>query len=113
MNVLYAGLIVWLVTLILVESFAFAGLREYVEVLQDRAIDRAYDDPSDRNLLLLRAAEKLTYLVNCHLCTGVWVGLVVALIIPGPLPMVLNALLYKAVGHLVLEVAALLRRTGA
>lgn len=56
---------------------------------------------------------KLAYMTGCHLCLGLWVGWAIALVVSGPLPhFLLNGLLYKAVGHLVLEVAALLKRVG-
>ncbi len=46
----------------------------------------------------------------CQLCAGVWIGLGLALWTPGPLGnFFLDGLLYKAVGHLVLEVQSLLR----
>lgn len=57
--------------------------------------------------------KKLKYLVNCHLCSGVWVGWVVAAFITPPLGIFWGGLLYKSVGHGILEVAALVKRTNA
>lgn len=110
MSVLYAGLICWLATLILVESFVAEPLREATLGWRNVRIDRALETGTLRDIRIARLGEKLTYLVNCQLCSGVWIGLVLALIIPGPLPMVLNGLLYKAVAHIILEVVAVLQR---
>lgn len=89
--VLYAGLVNWLATTIIVEGEVFKEVREW------------FDN---------HAPKKLGYLVHCHLCAGTWVGLGLSLFVPGPIvtvPLVawfLNALLYKAVGHLILQAFA-------
>jgi len=102
-TVLYGGLIVWLATLIIVESFIFQPLRDWLETRYwlKRSTGR-------------RTApywQKLAYLIRCQLCMGTWVGWVVAAFIPGPLPLFWTGLLYKAVAHCILEVTGLLRRT--
>lgn len=99
MIVLFAGLVNWLVTLIIVESELFREVRDWVDT---------------------HAPEKLRYLVHCHLCCGTWIGLALALVLPGPLVAVhplltwfLNGLLYKAVGHVTLEITAILKHHNA
>lgn len=139
MTPLYAGLVVWLVTLVLVEGFVFEGWRDWLRQRTAAASDR-YDQAHTAVLRAKawaggegerqRAAEldarlsrqeragraarrwhKVAYLFHCHLCLGLWVGWAVALVIPGPLPhFLLNGLLYKAVGHVVLEVTGVLQR---
>lgn len=111
MTALYAGLVVWLVTLILVEGEIFRPVRE----LLSGYVPAHWVDATPRfKISEYNRRPKLAYLVGCHLCTGTWVGLGVAFLIPGPLPhVVLNGLLYKAIGHVVLEVTALLKRAAA
>lgn len=90
------GLVNWLATLIVVEGVIF-------------------DEP--REWLAQRLPLKLSYLLSCHLCAGVWVGFALALVVPGPIEagvmsVVVNGIAYKAVGHLVLEVVGTLQRVG-
>lgn len=106
MNTLYAGLVVWLVTLIIVESELLRPVREWVAGYVPATVINPRLSISEFN-----TRPKLAYLLGCHLCTGVWVGLTVAVVVPGPLPYtVLNGLLYKAIGHGVLEITSFLRR---
>lgn len=88
-TVLAAGLICWLVTHIIVEGVVFDWLRDWI------------DD---------HAPRKIQQLIHCELCTGTWVGFILAALIPGPIaPLwILNGFLYKAVGHLILELWAIL-----
>lgn len=82
-----AGLVNWLATLILVEGKIFQPVRSRV------------------------TGEYARYFVACHLCTGTWVGLVMAawltLLAPYALPfagwwmVLVNGLAIKAVGHLI------------
>ena len=93
-TVLFAGLVNWLATLIIVESFVFEPVRSWVR--------QGWP------------GSKLDYLMSCHLCMGTWAGLILALVVPGPfthptLFWFLNGLLYKAVGHIVLEITAILK----
>lgn len=89
MTVLWAGLICWLVTLIIVESELFRPVRERLTEIH----------------------PKLAYLSGCHLCTGTWVGIGMALIISGPFGFfLLNGLLFKAVGHIALEIVAVFKK---
>lgn len=58
---------------------------------------------------------KIGYLVSCQMCTGTWVGIAEALILglafsSGFVGIMASALLFKAVGHLVLEAVALGRK---
>jgi len=101
MTVLYGGLIVWLATLIIVESFIFQPLRDWLE-------SKVIPSTNPRRSTTW---YKLAYLSRCQLCMGTWVGWIVAAFIPGPLPLFWCGLLYKAVAHCILEVTGLLRRT--
>lgn len=82
MIVLYAGLVVWIITMVCVESELFRPVRECCP-----------------------KRFKLDYLTSCALCTGVWVGWAVAGVLAllgahGPLPgVLLNGLLYKGAAH--------------
>lgn len=118
--VIYAGLINWLVTTIFVESTLFAPYRDYFvqrglrvwigdEKLPRNVVPQGYTPEQLETARVEpdRYWGKLAQFVTCHMCTGVWVGLAEALYFGGPLhgwaAVVANALLYKAVGHLVLE----------
>jgi amino acid permease len=117
-TVLYAGLITWLLTKIVVESELVRPIREWAD-WRRRGAQRAYVD-TFAGLTMTRytdtrksaAWRHVCYLLNCHLCTGVWVGLGTALLIPGPfesavsypVAVVLAGLTYKAIGHLVLVI---------
>ncbi|RJQ55647.1 MAG: hypothetical protein C4521_01910 [Actinobacteria bacterium] len=102
--VILVGIVNWWLTTLFVDSLFFEGWRRWVE--------RHFGEHS-----------KITYLIHCHMCLGTWVGLGLAVFIPGPLlwevrigwhgvldyltlSWLLNGLLYKGVGHLFLEVAA-------
>lgn len=88
MEALYAGLVCWLVTMIVVESEMFRPVRE---------------------MRLIEERPKLAYLVNCYLCAGTWIGIALGLLVPGPLGLfLLDGLLYKAAGHALL----ILQRVG-
>jgi hypothetical protein len=86
---LVAGLINWLATTVLVEGKIFEWLRNSVN------------------------GEYMAYLVRCHLCTGVWVGIAMAIAftaLGAPEPytgwwlLLANALAFKAAGHMLLVV---------
>ncbi len=119
MTVLFAGLIVWIITTILVESELTRPFREWIGTLYDEAatalaVVKAHPvtfRPKVRRRLRFYVSflGKMRYLVGCHLCTGVWIGLLVALVLPGVRPfgtgfgdIVLAGLLFKAVAHIVL-----------
>lgn len=131
-EVLALGLVCWLTTLILVESELVRPVRDWVDRCHERTGARALvgglwvsddGDPTVAALASLRRGPrrthvlwgKLRYLIGCHLCTGTWVGLVLAwmtstrLVLTGAAGIVLAGLLVKAVGHVVLEVTALMR----
>lgn len=95
-TVVFGGLVNWLATYIWVEGEVFREVREF----------------ADKHL-----PPKLRYLFHCPLCAGTWVGFLEAALIPGPftgpIALFLNGLLYKAAGHLILEVAAILRHQNA
>lgn len=95
MALLIAGLVNWLATTVIVEGKIFEPVRM---------------------LPFVQSREKLRYLVGCHLCAGVWVGIIEAVAftaLGAPQPyagwwlLLANALAFKAVGHLILIVAKL------
>lgn len=103
MTALYAGLVCWLVTTILVEGELLRPLREAAGGWVP-----PYELLGMADLPGFWRRPKIAYLIQCHLCTGTWVGLLLGLVVPGPLSLrLLNGLLYKAVGHLVLVVVNL------
>lgn len=106
MTPLYAGLVVWLVTLVLVEGFVFEWYREGIRKFYQQAYIKG------RSGFTLSALQKWAYLSTCHLCTGVWVGWAVAAIVGGPWHWLLSGLLYKAIGHVILEVTATIKALG-
>lgn len=125
-TVVALGLVNWLVTTILVESELFKPLRRWVRARYEfhrfgpRRAERSawWDLDLDRNLdrpfHARRTAlwHKVDYLVGCHLCAGTWIGIALAGIAGGPFAgvvgIILNGLLYKAIGHLTLETSAFL-----
>jgi hypothetical protein len=53
--------------------------------------------------------DRVAYLVHCHLCAGVWIGLLLGLVAGGPVDVrfvgwILSGLAYKGAGHLLLAV---------
>ena len=107
MLVVWAGLVNWIATTILVEGELFRPVRERVG---------GWVPPTNPFSFFgggYWRRPKVAYLVQCHLCTGTWVGFVLALVVPGPFEFfVLDGLLYKAVGHLTLTVANRIRGGG-
>lgn len=92
---LFHGLVNWIATTILVESELFRPVRQWLERRTDSAGQWWW------------AWEKLRYLAGCHLCVGTWVGLTQAATFGSPWRgvwgLLAGGLLYKAIGHLVLE----------
>lgn len=100
-TVLFLGLVNWIATIIIVESVIFEDVREWV---QRRGKLMEATRP--------RAGRKVGYVLTCALCVGTWVGFVEALCFGGPLrfgvlSFIANGLLFKALGHLFLQVNAL------
>lgn len=95
MRVLALGLVVWLATTIIVEGVVFDRPRNW---LGEKAKTNG-------------VAHWFHELLTCHLCTGVWVGFALAIVAGGPFPewwgVIVNGLLYKAVGHLILQLSML------
>ena len=86
--VLFAGMVNWLATLIITEGKIFQPVRD----------------------LAATKGEYVRYLASCYLCAGVWVGIIEAVFfavmkVEQPwhawVLLVANALLYKAIGHLI------------
>lgn len=124
MLVLWAFLINWLVTTIVVESTLFLALRQwfivrtwYVTCRGERhrcGGKRAFIWPEDATEEEASAAPyhwgpwlKPAQLMTCQLCTRVWIGFAEAAYFGGPdhgtFRLVANGLLYAAGGHLILE----------
>jgi len=88
--ILLAGLAAWIGTSIIVEAEIFRDVRE--------AIDRLHDRKNNW------WTYKLRYLIQCHMCTGIWVSGIIALFVPAivSVPVVgwgITALAIKGVGH--------------
>ncbi len=87
------GLATWIGTSVIVEAEIFRDVREAFDWLHNR-----YD-----NWL----TYKLRYLIQCHMCTGIWVAAIVSLLVPpvigsGFVGWGLTALAIKGVAHLFL-----------
>lgn len=101
---LFLGVANWLATLILVESEVTRDYREWI----GRRADYANEFPIV-NPLKAFLWHKLRYLVGCHLCTGTWVGFLMALFITPIVSVpvigtVLTGLVIKGIGHLFLVI---------
>ena len=79
------GLVCWVVTTIIVESELFQPLRDWVGM----------------------RSRWFGYLFRCHLCVGVWIGLLLAAMFGSPwggfFGWIAGGLCIKAIAHLVLE----------
>ncbi len=89
------GLATWIATSIVVEAELFRDVRCFIDKLHGR-----YD-----NWL----TYKLRYLIQCHMCTGIWVAAIVAIFVPpvassGIVGWGLTALAIKGVAHLLLVI---------
>jgi|GEM_PF-3713904 len=102
--VFFLGAVNWIVTLMLVSALIFEDLRELFDKLGKRVEKR---HP--------RVGRKISDFFKCALCVGVWIGFIQAGLFGGPLRLeggwawatfIANGLLYKAVGHLLLQVNA-------
>lgn len=89
----FAGLAAWIATSTIVEAEVFRDVRE--------AIDRLHERKNNW------FTYKLRYLIQCHMCTGIWVAAVMAIWLP-PLvatPVIgwgITALAVKGIAHLFL-----------
>lgn len=117
-NVLFLGLVNWITTTIVVESELFRPLRECIQKRRTRRRP-AFTPPlgvntmpgaklPDQYFVCRPVWNKLAYLVSCHLCAGTWIALGEAATFGVPfhhglLGVAAGGLLYKAIGHLVLE----------
>lgn len=132
MNPIYAGLVVWLITVIITESFLFEKVRAWAA---QKTTVWPIPSPHDlarvnceagggmdavRDFLHPPRRPHLAYLVECHLCCGVWVGFVVASALAifagssGPTDnIILDGLLFKAIGHLTFAVQKVLERVSS
>lgn len=96
----FLGIANWLATTILVEAEITRDYRDWINSRYERTSEVFH--PRKK-----WAWYKLKYLVGCHLCTGIWVGLVMALFIPPVIGtpfvgFVFTALIIKGIGHLTL-----------
>lgn len=127
MSAIYLGLVNWLVTLVLVESELTRPVRDFFEDRRNAADEFAVvtmgnDDFTEAEQRTAQrrytAWSKARYFVSCHLCAGTWVGLLLASLVPGARPLgggalglVLAGFLFKAIGHITLEITALMQRS--
>lgn len=111
-NVLALGLVNWIATTIAVESELTRPLREFIGARRTRLRfvinSPAGPIPTTNPIEECRPFwNKMAYLCGCHLCTGTWIGLVESAVFGSPFKgapgVVGGGLLYKAIGHLVLE----------
>ncbi len=123
--VLWAGLVNWLVTTILVESHLFAPIRNWIvhETWYITGADGKRHQIGGKHAYIWPEGTKeedvpppymwgpwvrVAQLVTCQLCTRVWIGFAEAAYFGGPdhgpFRLVANGLLYAAVGHLIFEV---------
>jgi hypothetical protein len=122
LTVFYIALINWLATTIFVESSLFQPFRDWVlrlgahivlangiKLPPSGVIPEGVSPDQIQGAAIKKTwwSIKLAQLVNCQMCTGVWVGFAEALYFGGPLhgwaTVVANALLFKAGGHLIFE----------
>jgi hypothetical protein len=117
METLALGLVNWLATVLLVESEVTRPIREWVDKRYRSARIR-YPELSASNWAPEVSRHgwrtvlwyKARYFVGCQLCTGTWVGWILAALTigwhaplgTGILGIVLAGLFYKAIGHIVL-----------
>lgn len=126
--VLYAALINWIATTILVESTLFAPVREWfiaktqyvrtpdgelhrggysVKVSDFPDLDAARAWAMQIEPVIAGPWVKAAQLVTCIMCLGTWVGFAEALVFGGPFigwyAVIANGLLFKAGGHFIYE----------
>lgn len=120
-TILGLGVVVWLATLILVESEFTRPLREWLDeqanlwttVWNDGEpvwMNNGYTDPDHVRFDKTREVfwRKARYLAGCHLCAGCWIAAATVAVVPvhafraGFVGFVLDAALIKAVAHLTL-----------
>lgn len=96
---LMLGVANWFATTLIVESELFRPLRDFPAERYNNAVAKE----SHRGAAFW---SKIRYLVGCHMCTGTWVGLAMALFVPwvvgGFAGYLMTALVIKGIGHLVL-----------
>ena len=120
------GVVCWLATTLITETEIFRPLRQWLanhaidhkklqEQVKEMAVAAGMNTPGNHELQAPPNwqppkhfwIDKAAYLVHCPMCTGVWIGFIEAAFFGSPLHhwygWVAGALLYKAIGHLVLE----------
>lgn len=117
-EVIALGLINWIATTIIVESEIFRPMREAIQFRRVHKFDLPLEMTDGQRMVISQYErrtsklwEKAAYFVGCHMCTGTWVGLAEAVFIgsifSGFVGIVASGLLFKAIGHLTLELVAL------
>lgn len=129
---LVLGLVNWFGTFLLVESEFFRPYRQFVDDRYHKSLDRALQDPTfleqftsgdtteaqvmeALNVSGSKFWREARYFVHCHTCTGTWVGFALAavavhpLVLHGVVGFVVTALAIKALGHITLDVVAVLK----
>lgn len=87
---LLAGFAAWIATSTIVEAEVFRDVREVTDKLHEK-----YNN---------WGTYKLRYLIHCHMCTGIWVSALIALMVPafvsgGILGWGITALAIKGIAH--------------
>lgn len=93
----------WIATTIIVESELTRPLREWVDQRTETAWFEEHETAG--------VWAKVRYLIGCHLCTGTWVALAEACFVTigvssGLAGIVLSALVFKGIGHTILNINA-------
>lgn len=122
-TIIFLGCATWLATTILAESELFKPTRGLLDRQADHWEEHELWEYNEfgaaSRMTKFQASlwKKLSYLHGCHLCCGTWVGLVIAIATPqlrpfgyGIVGVILSGLVYKAIGHIVLEVTGALKR---
>lgn len=119
--VLYAALINWVATTVFVEASLFEPYRSWVIRRAERVATptglhklpyvwpegTTEEQASNPQIVYVKPWGKVAQLITCHLCLGTWVGFIEAAVFGGPFhgwyAIIANGLLFKAGGHLILE----------
>jgi hypothetical protein len=125
-TIIFLGCANWLSTLILCESELFKPTRGFLDRKADFWTDyllwekEKYGHNDRRSAFVGSLWKKIAYLHGCHLCCGTWVGIAIAVATPtirpfggGFVGLMLAGLVYKAIGHIVLETTGALQRTNS
>lgn len=130
-TVIFIMLVNWLATTIFVESSLFAPARDWIVRKSQRVVWKGQrlklpftfpegttpEEAAEAQIIFTNPWAKVGQLVTCHMCTGTWVGFIQAAVFGGPFAgwyaVIANGLLYKAGGHLILELRSRVAKVDA